>query len=113
MTEQEVQLLETLLEAGKVEELEGLSGPRKREVQKLHELAVSKPARVVAALRRLGWHERPTRSGKNTHRVMKKDGNPALITIPIHRGHDVKPGLLRHQLKDAGVPLDKFLAALR
>jgi hypothetical protein len=44
---------------------------------------------------------------------MKKDGNPALISIPMHPGKDVSPGLLRKDLKNAGISLDKFLDALR
>jgi predicted RNA binding protein YcfA (HicA-like mRNA interferase family) len=44
--------------------------------------------------------------------VLCKKGNPALITVPFHKGKDVNPFLLQRQLKDAGIPLDEFLAAL-
>jgi predicted RNA binding protein YcfA (HicA-like mRNA interferase family) len=72
-----------------------------------------KPDKVIKALRRLGWKERTTSSGRNPHKVMKKEGNPSLITIPIHKGRDVKSGLLSDQLKRAGISLDEFLAALK
>ncbi len=72
-----------------------------------------KPAQVVQALVRLGWSERATSSGRNPHKVMKKAGNRALITIPMHKGKDVKAGLLARQLKDAGITPDQFLATLK
>ena len=71
-----------------------------------------KPTKVVAALARLGWFERKTSSGRNPHKVMKKPGNPALITIPWHKGKDVCAPLLESQLKAAGVSLEEFLDQL-
>jgi predicted RNA binding protein YcfA (HicA-like mRNA interferase family) len=70
-------------------------------------------SQVIKALKRLGWSERTTSTGRNPHKIMKKDGNPALISIPMHLGKDVSPGLLRKDLKNAGIPLDKFLDALK
>jgi len=72
-----------------------------------------KPSQVVAALKRLGWTERARSSGRNPHRILKKEGNPALISIPFHKGRDVRAPLLERQLKDAGIPIDEFLAALK
>jgi predicted RNA binding protein YcfA (HicA-like mRNA interferase family) len=65
-------------------------------------LTNKKPAKVVKALKRLGWEERATSSGRNPHKVMKKQGNPVLITVPFHKGKDVKPALLWDQLKAPG-----------
>ncbi len=75
-------------------------------------LANLKTAKVVQALKALGWAERATSTGKNPHIIMKQDGNPVHISIPNHKGKDVKPGLLSRILKDAGVDIDTFLNAL-
>lgn len=72
-----------------------------------------KPSRVVAALKRLGWAERAVSRGRNPHKILKKQGNRALISIPFHKGKDVSAALLAGQLKGAGISVDEFLAALK
>lgn len=72
-----------------------------------------KPDQVIKALERLGWAVRKSGKGKNPHKVLKKKGNQAIISIPVHRGKDVKPGLIADQLKGAGIETDAFLNALR
>lgn len=71
-----------------------------------------KPRKVVKALERLGWEERRTSSGRNPHKVMKKQGISVLITVPFHKGKDVSAPLLERQLKDAGIDTDEFLRAM-
>ncbi|MFO1433127.1 MAG: type II toxin-antitoxin system HicA family toxin [Candidatus Competibacteraceae bacterium] len=38
-----------------------------------------------------------------SHHVYMKAGNPARISIPIHRNEDLKVGLLKHFMKVAGI----------
>lgn len=72
-----------------------------------------KPGQAIKALERLGWVVRKTGKGKNPHKVLTKQGNPAIISIPVHKGKDVKPGLIADQLKRAGIETDDFLDALK
>ena len=38
-----------------------------------------------------------------SHHVYMKTGNPARISLPIHKNEDLKIGLLRHFMKVAGI----------
>jgi predicted RNA binding protein YcfA (HicA-like mRNA interferase family) len=38
-----------------------------------------------------------------SHHVYMKAGNPARISLPIHKNEDLKIGLLRHFMKVAGI----------
>lgn len=40
---------------------------------------------------------------KGSHYIMKKDGELATLSIPVHRGKDIKPGLLNFILKKANL----------
>ena len=64
------------------------------------------PLRVVKAFERAGW--RRTRT-TGSHAILTKKDNPATLSIPIHKGKPVKQGLLRHQIKTAGMTVDEFL----
>ena len=64
--------------------------------------------RVLKALRRFGWEE--VRSS-GSHRVLKKDGYPLLLTVPVHRGRPIKQGTMRKILKTAAIAEDDFLTA--
>ena len=75
----------------------------------LGRLAGIHPRDVIAAFRRLGWEE--VRMGK--HRIMKKAGHQNVLSIPYHARPGVKEGLLRSQVKAAGISVDEFLEALR
>jgi len=69
----------------------------------LHNL---KPERVVKAFERAGWQSvRQTGS----HRILTKEGNPTILSIPIHKGRPLKQGLLRHLISSAGLSIDEFL----
>jgi predicted RNA binding protein YcfA (HicA-like mRNA interferase family) len=69
----------------------------------LHNL---KPGRVVQAFIKAGWTRRKTGSG---HAILTKEGNINLLSIPIHKGKPVKQGLLRNQIKLAGMTVEEFL----
>lgn len=69
----------------------------------LHNL---KPEKVVKAFERAGWI---IRNQTGSHVVLKKEGNPILLTIPVHKGKPIKKGLLLAQIKKAGLTVEEFL----
>jgi predicted RNA binding protein YcfA (HicA-like mRNA interferase family) len=73
----------------------------------LHNL---KPERVVKAFQRAGWK---IRNQTGSHVVLKKEDNPVLLTIPVHKGKPIKKGLLLAQLKIAGLTVEEFLRLYR
>ncbi len=69
----------------------------------LHNL---KPDRVVKAFERAGW----TNEGqRGSHVKLTKEGNPNILSIPVHKGKPVKKGLIIDQIKKAGLTVDEFL----
>jgi predicted RNA binding protein YcfA (HicA-like mRNA interferase family) len=48
------------------------------------------------------------RSVTGIHHIYTKAGNPARISIPIHRNKDLKVGLIRHIMKIAGISEDEL-----
>lgn len=64
---------------------------------------------VVRTLENAGW--RITRQ-KGSHVVMEKAGHEATLSIPVHKGKDVKRGTLRSIIRDAGLTVDDFLSNL-
>lgn len=48
---------------------------------------------------------------KGSHHILKKEGHPYVLSIPVHRGN-LKRGLLRSLIRDAGATVDEFLAEL-
>lgn len=69
----------------------------------LHNL---KPDRVIKAFERAGWKER---GQKGSHVKLTKEGNPNILSIPVHKGKPVKQGLLRDQIAKAGLTVEEFL----
>lgn len=43
---------------------------------------------------------------------MEKPGQEATLSIPVHKGKDVKRGTLRSLIKDAGMTVDEFISNL-
>ena len=41
-----------------------------------------------------------------SHHIYGKIGNPVILTIPVHGNQDLKRGLLRRLMKDAGLTED-------
>lgn len=69
----------------------------------LHNL---KPDRVVKAFERAGW----TNEGqRGSHVKLTKEGNPAILSIPVHKGKTIKKGLIIDQIKKAGLTTEEFL----
>jgi len=72
----------------------------------LHNL---KPEKVIKAFQRAGWINR---GFKGSHVKLTKEGNPSILSIPVHKGKPVKIGLIRDQIKKAGLTEKEFLSLL-
>ncbi|MBI3752663.1 MAG: type II toxin-antitoxin system HicA family toxin [Deltaproteobacteria bacterium] len=69
-----------------------------------------KSDRVVKAFERAGW----THAGqRGSHVKLTKEGNPNILSIPVHKGRPIKQGLLRDQIKKAGLTVEEFLGCYR
>jgi predicted RNA binding protein YcfA (HicA-like mRNA interferase family) len=43
---------------------------------------------------------------------MTKEGNPNILSIPVHKGKTIKIGLLNDQIKKCGLTEEEFLALI-
>ena len=68
-----------------------------------------KPEKVVKAFERAGWMNR---GFKGSHVKLTKEGNPNILSIPVHKGKSVKIGLLKDQIKKAKLTEEEFLRFL-
>ncbi len=75
----------------------------------MSKIPILKPEEVVRVLKILGFTE--VRQ-KGSHKVMKhKDGR--ITVVPIHKGRDISPVLLKKILKDINISPEEFLEALK
>jgi len=44
--------------------------------------------------------------------ILEKEGYEATLSVPVHKGKNVKRGTLRDLIKDAGMSVDEFLELL-
>jgi predicted RNA binding protein YcfA (HicA-like mRNA interferase family) len=65
---------------------------------------------VIAALRRAGFEVVRQRG---SHVSLRHPGTGRRATVPDHGGRDLKHGLLRGIIADAGLSVDEFLELLR
>lgn len=65
-----------------------------------------KPERVVRAFEKAGW---TVKRQKGSHVHLGKEGNPNILSIPVHKGKPIKQGLLKEQIKKAGLTEKEFL----
>ncbi len=65
-----------------------------------------KSERVIKAFERAGWIV-VRRSGSHVH--MKKEGNPNILSIPVHKGKPIKQGLMQALINKAGLMEKEFL----
>jgi predicted RNA binding protein YcfA (HicA-like mRNA interferase family) len=62
---------------------------------------------AVKAFSKAGWHlDRIAGS----HAVMRKEGSAVTLSVPLHR--ELRKGLLRSLITDAGIDLEEFLTYL-
>ena len=72
----------------------------------LHNL---KPEKVVKAFERAGWINKGQRG---SHVILVKQGNPNILSIPVHKGKPIKIGLLKNQIRKSGLTEEEFLKLL-
>ena len=68
-------------------------------------LPVLKPRQVIAILQHLGFTEVRQRGSHKQFR--HADGRQT--TVPVHKGRDIAPGLLRQIIEDVRLTADEFL----
>jgi predicted RNA binding protein YcfA (HicA-like mRNA interferase family) len=74
------------------------------------ELPSLKAVDVIRALRKAGFEVARI---KGSHHVLRHREDPRRGTVvPVHAGHDIKRGLLRKIISDAGLTVDQFKALL-
>jgi len=49
---------------------------------------------------------------KGSHHIMKKEGHPKRLSIPVHGTQTVGKGLLESQIEAAGLTIEQFLDLL-
>jgi len=64
--------------------------------------------KVVRALKKLGW---TLDHIHGSHHILKRPGGRT-VSVPVHRGHDLKAGTLRAILHDAELSVEEFLKLL-
>jgi predicted RNA binding protein YcfA (HicA-like mRNA interferase family) len=64
---------------------------------------------LVIALGRLGW---VVVTQKGSHAQLKHQGHGRRVTVPLHAGETIGPGLLRSILSQAGISADELRAIL-
>jgi predicted RNA binding protein YcfA (HicA-like mRNA interferase family) len=67
------------------------------------------PSRLVKILEKSGF---TVIRQKGSHLIMI-DNRKTRIVIPIHPGREIKPGLVRAIMREAGLSREKFLALLK
>jgi len=72
----------------------------------LHNL---KPQKVIRAFEKAGWINRGQRG---SHVKLSKQGNPNILSIPVHMRKPVKIGLLKDQIRKSGLTEEEFLELL-
>jgi predicted RNA binding protein YcfA (HicA-like mRNA interferase family) len=61
---------------------------------------------VVKAFQRAGWKIARVRS---SHIILEKEGFVTTLSVPVHKGKNVKKGTLRDLINDAELSLEEFL----
>jgi predicted RNA binding protein YcfA (HicA-like mRNA interferase family) len=64
---------------------------------------------VVKAFKRAGWI---VSRQKGSHVIMEKTGFDVTLSIPVHKGKDVKRGTLRCLITDAGMTIEEFMSLI-
>ena len=61
---------------------------------------------VVKAFQRAGWRIARVRS---SHVILEKEGHMATLSVPVHKGKNVKRGTLRDLIKDPELSIEEFI----
>lgn len=70
------------------------------------QLPIARGPRHIAAFERAGWTCVRIRG---SHHILTKAGHAATLSVPCHKGKDVKRGLLRALIRDAGMSVEEYL----
>lgn len=73
-------------------------------------LPALKAQEVIAALKKLGFHEK-RQSG--SHLILMNPKTGKIIPVPIHKGKDLKRGVVRSIIRQAGLDKEDFLKLLQ
>ena len=52
------------------------------------------------------------RISKSSHHILKKEGHPFLLTVPVHGKKTLKVGTLRGLIRSSGLTAEEFVALL-
>jgi predicted RNA binding protein YcfA (HicA-like mRNA interferase family) len=72
----------------------------------LSALETYKGEQVVKAFQKSGWRISRQRGSPI---ILEKDSVEATLSIPVHKGKDIKRGTLRNLIHDAGMNAEEFL----
>jgi len=61
---------------------------------------------IFAAFKREGWQFCRQSS---SHVILEKKGHDAILSVPVHKGKNVKRGTLRDLIRDAGLTVKEFM----
>jgi predicted RNA binding protein YcfA (HicA-like mRNA interferase family) len=50
---------------------------------------------------------------RGSHHILKKSGHVNVLSVPIHGKKPLKKGTLRSLIRDAGITVEEFVAALK
>ncbi len=64
--------------------------------------------KAIKAFSRAGWY---AHRQVGSHVVLRKEGSKITLSVPRHR--ELKPGLLRKLIRDAGLSVEEFLKLLK
>ncbi len=65
------------------------------------------------AFERLGWQRRHETRGHNPHIILVKPGMRSTLSIPNHKGRDVKRVLIAKLIKQAQITEAEYMAAFK
>ncbi len=73
----------------------------------MSKLPIVSGEKAIKAFTKAGWRfDRQTGS----HVILRKEGSPITLSVPLHK--EIKKGLLRSLIKDAGMTVEEFLRYL-
>lgn len=67
-----------------------------------------KARQVIGILGRAGWYTDHT---TGSHYIMRHPDKPGAVPVPYHGNRDIKVGVLRSIIRQAGMTVDEFLAS--
>jgi predicted RNA binding protein YcfA (HicA-like mRNA interferase family) len=68
-----------------------------------------KPRKLIKILEKTGFK---VARQKGSHIIMMNDRKTRIV-IPVHPGKDIKPGLIRAIIREAGISREKFFKLLK